>query len=156
MKFIRQFASDVDYQSFIGGGDNYVEPHIALIKDTYSVVYKRKLTQPLITQTINLTGTYNWVSFYLDTLEGENGLKLLQQSLGNNATKISTSTNADGEHNLISTYNQSTGTWDGNLTSINLKSSYQITCTNPTTIEFDGYAVDYQLPLPKGRGLMNE
>ena len=115
-----------------------------MIKDTYSVVYKRKLTQPLITQTINLTGTYNWVSFYLDTLEGENGLKLLQQSLGNNATKISTSTNADGEHNLISTYNQSTGTWDGNLTSINLKSSYQITCTNPTTIEFDGYAVDYE------------
>ena len=42
MKFIKQFATDADYQSYIENENNYVEPHIALIKDSYSVVYKRK------------------------------------------------------------------------------------------------------------------
>ena len=42
MKYLRLFETDTDYQSCIEDGNNPVEPHIALIKDSYSVVYKRK------------------------------------------------------------------------------------------------------------------
>ena len=154
MKFIRQFASDVDYQSFIGGGDNYVEPHIALIKDTHSVVYKRKITQPLITQTINLIeGGTHWVSFYLDTLEGENGLALLKESLGSNATEISTNTGVGSDPDSVLTYDSTNGVWSGNLTSIDLTRMYRIKCVGSVTIEFSGHAVDpsrYEITLKPG------
>ena len=43
MKYLRIFETDGDYQSYIGGGNDYVTPHVALIKDNYDVKYQKKI-----------------------------------------------------------------------------------------------------------------
>lgn len=147
MKYLRLFETDADYQSYIENENNYVEPHIALIKDSYSVVYKRKEPIELYTQVININSDWTWISFYLDTMEGENGLKLLQEALGNNGIEIMTSTTGyeednEAQYNLTTTYDTSTGTWTGNLTNIDLRYSYKINALEPMTIEFTGNLVN--------------
>ena len=118
---------------------------MALIKDSYSVVYKSKEPIELYTQVINILKNWNWISFYLDTMEGENGLKLLQEALGSNCTVIKTNTTPDTSSttsNLTTTYDTSTGTWTGNLTNIDLRYCYKINALEPMTIEFTGNLVN--------------
>lgn len=40
MKYLRLFENESDYTQYIGGGDDYVTPHVALIKDTDVVKYQ--------------------------------------------------------------------------------------------------------------------
>lgn len=42
MKYLRLFETDADYQLFIGGGGtDYIEPHIALLRGSKTCHYKR-------------------------------------------------------------------------------------------------------------------
>lgn len=42
MKYLRLFETDADYQTFIGGGGtDYVEPHIALLRGSKTCHYKK-------------------------------------------------------------------------------------------------------------------
>ena len=42
MKYLRLFETDADYQSFIGGGGtDYIEPHIALLRGSKTCHYKK-------------------------------------------------------------------------------------------------------------------
>ena len=42
MKYLRLFETESDYQLFIGGGgDDYIEPHIALLRGSKTCHYKK-------------------------------------------------------------------------------------------------------------------
>ena len=45
MKYLRIFEKESDYTQYVGGSDDYVEPHVVLISTTDKVFYKQ-LTPP--------------------------------------------------------------------------------------------------------------
>ena len=137
MKFIKKFATDTDYQSYIGGGGtDYVEPHIALIKDSYSVVYKRKEPIELYTQVINLQEGWNYLSSYVET-----DLESLQKALGENGVQIKS--NVDGYTSYYAGYG-----WDGSLNTIESSQMYMVQTSAACTIELTGKLINpLELPI---------
>ena len=101
------------------------------------------LREGIITQIININEGWNWVSFYVDTLEGESGLTLLQDAVGDKVTQI--------KNNNGFTYIEN-GIWEGNITTIDLTSMYMIYAIEPITISFTGKKInpsDYPITIKK-------
>lgn len=91
------------------------------------------LREGIITQIININEGWNWVSFYVDTLEGESGLTLLQDALGDKVTQIK------NQNGFVYIEN---GIWEGNITTIDLTSMYMIYAIEPITISFTGKKIN--------------
>ena len=133
------FETKTDAQAKLQEAKNYTDSQIA------------KLKEGIVTQTIELQTGYNLVSFYVDSLEGASGLKLLQDALGDKATRISSRSNGYLEY--IVNPNTSFIGWGGDLETLDLTSAYMIEVTEPITISFTGKKVnpsDYPITLPHG------
>lgn len=47
MKYLKKFENENGYQSFCNG-EQYIEPHVAIISNTSSVMYKKLISSPLL------------------------------------------------------------------------------------------------------------
>jgi hypothetical protein len=47
MKYLRLFEKESDYTQYVEGGDDYVEPHVVLIRNTDKVFYKQFIPPPI-------------------------------------------------------------------------------------------------------------
>ena len=97
---------------------------------------------PIIEQTIQLGADWNWWSPNVDITLGE-----LKEALGNHGMRIAAQ---DGK---FATYNANSGTWTGNLQSIELGKMYKIRTNEACTITFSSEVVDpalYPITLSSG------
>lgn len=117
------FETKTDAQAKLQEAKNYTDSQIA------------KLKEGIVTQTIELAKGYNYVSFYVDSLEGANGLKLLQDALKDKCVKITNRTS------FICPSDD--GIWDdGTLNELHLSEAYLIEVIEPITISFTGKRVN--------------
>lgn len=92
-------------------------------------------------QILHLQAGINYVSFYVDSVEGESGMALLEEKLGNNGLHIKNS-DAFAQKTEIG--------WAGSLNSITLDQFYFIEVTESQTIELSGNLInpeDYVIQL---------
>ena len=97
---------------------------------------------PIIEQTIQLGADWNWWSPNVDITLSE-----LKEALGNHGLRIAAQ---DGK---FATYNANSGTWTGNLQSIELGKMYKIRTNEACTITFSSEVVDpalYPITLSSG------
>ena len=108
-------------------------PTNACMSDTYGEAEDYKLTviATTYTQTTTLSEDWNWWSSNLDITLGE-----LKEALGSHGLRIAAQ---DGK---FATYNANSGTWSGNLQSIELGKMYKIRTTETCTITFSGEVLD--------------
>ena len=115
--------------------DNYFETkEDALSKLQEAKSYTDNKTDELrdiVTQTLSLTSGTIWCSFYVDIT-----LEQLQQALGTNATTITTS--FDGTTEVTSSYDVSTNTWSGDLTTLDVTKMYMIAVNTDCEISLTG------------------
>ena len=131
-----------DYRMRIAGADSYFDNYIGgsasanhdpCFTSTWAVChdYTLRVIATTYTQTVTLSEDWNWWSSNLDITLGE-----LKEALGTHGPRIAAQ---DGK---FATYNANSGTWSGNLQSIELGKMYKIRTTETCTITFSGEVLD--------------
>lgn len=135
MKYLRIFEKESDYTQYVGGSDDYVTPHVALIRDTN--IIKCQIYEPeLYTQVINLQEGWNYFSSYVET-----DLESLQKALGTNGVKIK-------DDNLYTDYYAEYDEWYGSLNSYSYNKMYMVKTSAACTIELTGKLINpLELPI---------
>ena len=95
---------------------------------------KIKAIQLSSSQSKELYVGWNWFSSYID-INGEEGLKILQEALGENAIQIKS-------HTEFSIYYEDVDLWDGSMKSLNNNNLYMIKMTTACNIQIIGYPID--------------
>lgn len=106
---------EIDFLSFVTEDD--LKSKLQEAKDYTDT--KTDELRDVVTQTLSLHTGNNWCSFYVDIT-----LEQLQQALGANATSIITS--FDGSTEITSSYDATTNTWSGDLTTLDVTKMYLI------------------------------
>ena len=118
------------------------QDHNSVLSQKNQILLGIETVNPIIEQTIQLGANWNWWSPNVDITLGE-----LKEALGNHGMRIAAQ---DGK---FATYNANSGTWTGNLQSIELGKMYKIRTNEVCTITFSSEVVDpalYPITLSSG------
>lgn len=137
-------------ESILGSG-NIVIPQIVYIPNESSmpnppvegVLYL--IGDEELKQIIQLKAGWNYVSFYMDEIEGADGLIKLQEKLGSNGLIIK-------DYSSYIEYSASYGSWFGSMESVSMSSPLSIKVAQDQTIEIGGNLVipeNYSLTIYK-------